>query len=125
MCGLNWDIEQVTIPNFIKYIKQNTVEKCQKLKAIEISENSNLISLSKNAIKFSYITNFFIPASVEVLENWLYVYLYSIKTVTVSPSNKNYKYLDDNEQVIIGKSDTSKDVIDTIAFSNKIKTSNK
>ena len=41
----NRDIEQVTIPNTIKYIKPNAFEYCHKLNSIEFSEDSKLTSL--------------------------------------------------------------------------------
>ena len=65
----NRDIRQATITSCIKYIKKGAFENCEKLKAIEISEDSKFTSLCKNFLSFSSIVNFFIPASVEVIKD--------------------------------------------------------
>ena len=42
-----------------------------------------------------------------------------LKTVTISPSNKNFKYLDSKGQIIVGKSDKNKEIFSTIIFTNR------
>lgn len=61
---------------------------------------------------------FFISSSAEELEDEWLEGAKQMNTVTVSSSSKNYKYLDDNEQIIAGKSDTNIDVFDTIIFAD-------
>lgn len=61
---------------------------------------------------------FFISSSAEELEDEWLEGAKQMNTVTVSWSSKNYKYLDDNEQIIAGKSDTNIDVFDTIIFAD-------
>ena len=111
----NRDIQRATIPKFIKYIKPYAFEYCKILNTIEFSEDSEIVSIGKNAFRNSCIESINIPSS---LEEWS-AYDSNLKEITISPSNKNFGYLDDKHQIIIGKSDTKSDIFDTIVFANR------
>ena len=115
----NRDIEEATIPNTIEYINQNAFENCESLLKIEFTQNSKYADIDKNTLFNSSIESLFIPASVEDLhDNWC-SHTKKLKTVTISPSNNNFKYFDSNGQIIVGKSDTNKEIFDTIIFSTR------
>ncbi|KAK8883602.1 hypothetical protein M9Y10_042696 [Tritrichomonas musculus] len=111
----NRSIQRATIPKFIKYIKPYAFEYCKKLNAIEFSEDSEIVSIGKNAFRLTCIESICIPSS---LEEWS-AYDSNLKKITVSPSNKNFGYLDDKHQIIVEKSDIESDVFDTIVFANR------
>ena len=114
----NRDIEHVSIPKFIKYIKPYAFECCTKLKAIEFSEDSEIVSIGKKAFGSTNIESFFIPSSLEKLDGCIN-YESKLTRITIPPSNKNFGYLDEEHQIIVGKSDTNKDIFDTILFANR------
>ena len=115
----NRDIKQVTIPNYIKYIKPSAFEYCRSLSNFELQNDSKIRYIYSSIFYNSSIESFFIPPSVEYIHDYWCIGAAKLKTVTVSPLNKNFKYLDDNEQIIVGKSDKSKEVFDTIIFVNR------
>lgn len=85
----NRNIKRAIIPNYIKHIKSHSFEYCNELKTIEISEDSELISLCKEVFSLSSIENFFIPANTEMLDNRWCGFASELNTVTNTPSNKH------------------------------------
>lgn len=61
----------------------------------------------------------FIPATVEELDDECLAKTKKLKNITISPLNKNIKYLDDDNKIIVRKSDPKEDVFDTIIFNNR------
>ena len=66
-------IKKAIIPNYIKHINSNAFKKCEKLKEIEISENSQLLSIGKAAFANTKIKRILIPKNVsKLLEKTFY-----------------------------------------------------
>ncbi len=108
----------ITIPKFIKYIYSSAFENCNSLREIEIPEDSEIDTIP---IYFANkcITSLFIPKNVERMKSLWCCLAYILNNVIISPSNKNFKYLDDEHQIIIGKSDAKSDMFDTIIFASR------
>lgn len=112
----NRDIDRVKVPDYISRIDSFAFFNCKELTSIEISENSMLKTIGKNAFSFSPITHINIPPNVEELEEgWCSSASY-LQTVTISPKNRHFKYADKERKIVIGKSDKNSDVYDVLVF---------
>lgn len=115
----NKDIKSVTIPKHIKQIKPYAFEYCKRLKSIEISKDSELLSIGKKEFSSTLIESLFIPSKfVELEDNWCFS-TSKLEKETISASNKHFKYLDESHQIIIGKSDKCNEIFDTIIFASR------
>lgn len=112
-------IKQATIPDNIKRISSYAFESCFKLESIEISEDSKLQFIGKNAFSYSSIKSLFIPSDVcELQEGWCR-HLPHLTNVKISPKNENFKFSDGNENLIVGKSDKNKEKYDVLVFATR------
>ena len=113
------DIEYAKVQKQIKYIKPHAFENCDKLKTIEISEDSEIKRIEKYVISSSSIENLFIPKSVEEFDDEWCNGASSLKSVKISPENKHIKYLDEFQEIIVCKSNKKEEIFDTIIFANR------
>lgn len=115
------DISQIRIPSYIKYISPYCFEGCMKLQTVEFEDNSELISIGREAFRCTKINSFFIPSKVkELMQGCLDVYIYNCKgltSISISPENPNFKYLDNEKKIIVGKTDPNNDIFDVIVRS--------
>lgn len=111
-------IKHSTIPQYIKYIKPHSFEKCKKLETLEIPENSQITSFPDNFTS-PLVKSIFIQLNVEVLGDCLLYGSSGLQSITLSPLNKNFNYLDDEHQIVVGKSDKNKEIFDTIIFASR------
>lgn len=63
---------------------------CKQLKKIDITDNSSLKLIEKDVFSFSGIEDLYVPKSVEELKDGLFDYSLKIKTMSISPTNKNF-----------------------------------
>ena len=100
----------------LESLEKNLLRICKSFSRIEIPYNSSIVSIGNNFISFSSIEVFFILSSVENIDDEWFNHGSCLKTVTISPLNKHFKYLDQNNNIIVGKSDPKIDIFDTIIF---------
>lgn len=116
----NRDIERAIIPNHIKYIKNVSFKNYKHLKTIEISEDSQIVTFPDDLFTHSSIEYLFIPKGVEEIEDRWCSESKNLTKVKISPLNKNSNISkDDDNKIIVGKSDPKEDVFDTIIFANR------
>lgn len=113
------DIEIAVIPSFIKRISSSAFSDCRNLREIKITEDSQLISIGKNAFSFSKITYFTIPRMMEDLEDDWCSYLSNLTVISISEGNQNFKFLDDKKRIVLGKSNKEDKLYDTIIIASK------
>ncbi|KAK8889654.1 hypothetical protein M9Y10_034407 [Tritrichomonas musculus] len=109
-------IEEVTIPSFIKYINPYAFEGTTVLLRIEFPEDSQLLSIGENAFNFSALETVKIPKNVNRLESGWCNSTDCLVNVSISPENKNFIFLPDQNKVMVGKSNSEQDNFDVIMF---------
>ena len=97
-------IVEIVVPKSVKKIQSNTFYRCNNLEKVSFSSNSELISIDKNAFFGSALRNLSIPSSVQYLIDGWCNDTPNLINVYLSSENKHYKYLDEDQKVIIGKS---------------------
>ena len=112
-------IEYQTQEYIITRIEANAFRSNTRIKKLEFSDDSSLLSIGKNSFRKSSIKNISIPTSVEELQEGWCSYTFDLNTVTISPGNPNFKYLDDQQQIIIGKSDKKSENFDVLIFASR------
>lgn len=115
----NRNIKRANIPKTIKHIDSCAFENCEKLKSIEFSEDSELLTIGSNAFSNTSIKSLFIPANVKELKDGWNNKTLKLKSVTISPHNKHIKFLDDEHQIIATKSDINTENFDKIIYGQK------
>ena len=106
-------IENITIPKHVKRIERYTFQYCDKLKCLEFSEDSELVSFEDSAFSFSTIEKLFIPSKVEKLnQNWCISANY-LSDISVSPKNKHFTFYN---QMLLYKKDENQNTYDNLIF---------
>lgn len=114
---------KILIPISIKYqakdyyvssVMSDSFNNNKQIEALTFKEPSRVSSFQSNAFKLSSITKIYIPQSVtELCEGWCNE-TPNLNFIQISPSNKNFIYL--NNQCIIGKSNSATDNYDVMIF---------
>ena len=114
----NRNVEEVTIPNFIKRITTGSFDRCNKLKEIVILKDSNLEVIEYLSFYNASIESLFIPSSlIELKAGWC-VGTTKLTKIEIDPNNK--KYLKYNDDMIIGKQSLFESInYDEIIFCNR------
>ena len=87
----------------ITHIQPNSFSNNKKIQSITFSEDSALFSIGSNSFDRSTIQSINIPSTVEELQEGWCSKTFDLTTVTISPGNQHFKYLDDKHQIIIKK----------------------
>ena len=87
--------------------------------SIKFPEDSVLRSIEKSSFSGSSIISLFIPSSVEELKEGWCKKTNHLNNITISPNNQHFKYLDNNHQIIVKKSDTNTNNYDVIVFASR------
>ena len=82
------NINNVTIPSFIKQISTCAFEYCQKITEIDFAENSNLRIIGKYSFAFSSIVKIKIPSSVVLIDDCSFNECRKLKKVIFSNDSK-------------------------------------
>lgn len=108
-------IKSIEIPSKVKIIEKEAFSNCHDLQKVVFSENSELISICKGAFDKTGIKTFTIPSNVERIEGkWLNSN--QLEEVKISSENKNIRCLDEENKIIICKSDPKNSEFDTLLF---------
>ncbi|KAK8849967.1 hypothetical protein M9Y10_018560 [Tritrichomonas musculus] len=110
------DVDEVTIPSFIKYFNPYSFAVTSYLLRINFTEDSNLLSIGANAFNSSALEQIQIPANVETLEDGWCNFTECLVNVSISPKNKNFMFLPDQNKIMIGKSNIEQDDFDILMF---------
>lgn len=134
-------IQSITIPKSVQIIENNAFSRCSSLNEVIFEKGSKLLTIPKYLFddcndlsivsipkkcslqkisSFSFIDTsiecIFLPETViELEEGWFC----GVKEVKISPKNNHFKYLDNEQQIIVRKSDQNNQNFDTIAFANR------
>ena len=105
---------KATIPNFIKQIESHAFDKCNNLQTIEISNDSKLEIIQKEAFYESSIESLTIPATlIDLNEGWCSG-ASNLNIIKINPKNKRYSFFD--EKFIIGKTSIEQENFDVLVF---------
>lgn len=109
-------IENISIPSKVTGIFYCAFSSCKNLKKLNIPENSRLKFIDSYAFGHSSIEDLHIPANlIELREGWCQN-TPKLVDIKLSPENKEYKYLDNNRKMIIGKSNKNSKDFDILVF---------
>ena len=89
---------------FITCIKEESFKDNQAIKSISFPKDSKLCIIERNAFINSSLQSLSIPSSVQYLIDGWCNDTPNLVNVYLSSENKHYKYLDEDQKVIIGKS---------------------
>ncbi|KAK8898405.1 hypothetical protein M9Y10_000691 [Tritrichomonas musculus] len=109
-------IDGIKIPSFIKYFNPYSFEFTSILLEIEFTEDSQLLSIGNNAFNFSALETIEIPRNVNKLEDGWCNSTECLVNVSISPENRNFMFLQDQNKVMVGKSNNEQDNFDVIKF---------
>ncbi|KAK8836781.1 hypothetical protein M9Y10_037303 [Tritrichomonas musculus] len=125
LCDKHRSSGNIVIPRFVKHSNQDFVVKSIKegafkvsfkVRSIQFPPDSEIQSIERNAFYFSLIESITIPASLtELREGWC-AGTPKLKRVTVDPNNQRYKNCEENDKLIVGKSDIKSDKYDVLVF---------
>ena len=111
--SVNYLSQEYLITRIDDYCFKDNLQIC----SINFSEDSELCSIGNRVFCYSSIEVLHIPSTVDMLEEGWCSNTKNLNHVYLSPNNKNYKYLDETQKIIIGKSDSKSDTYDKIVFS--------
>lgn len=104
------------VPKHTKVIGKKAFLDCRSLAKIAFDENPEIKKIEKNAFVNTALSELTIPPSLTELDSCWCSYTPCLKSIVLSPQNPNFKCLQEQPKVIIGKSDANINVFDTIEF---------
>lgn len=101
----------------ITSIGKNFLKTNYNVYSVSFSDDSELRTICNKAFSDSSIESITIPSKVDTIEDgWCKKAVY-LNSIYLSPQNKNFKYLDDNQKIIVGKSNPNNEKYDVIYIS--------
>lgn len=114
----NRNIENANIPSTIKHIESYAFDQCNVLKEIKFPEDSELLSIGKKSICSYSLQFFYIPSKLEKIQDDWNNNCDKLTQIMISSKNKNFKYNDHCNQLIVGKSNVQSNDFDDLIFVN-------
>lgn len=114
----NSQINSILIPSSVTQIKERSLSNCNQLKSISFASNSKLNSIEKNSFLNSPIESLTIPSSVTNLKKGWCNGLFKLDKIEIVKC-KIQNFINLNNELIIGKSEPTKDVFDVIVLATK------
>lgn len=112
-------IESIFIPHHVKIISQYTFDNCAELEQFEISSDSELKTIDRYVFSNTKIRSLKIPSKVsELKESWNFA-TPKITKLTIDPKNQIYKNYEEDNNIVIGKSNAESDEYDILVFVNR------
>lgn len=104
----------------LQFIPNCLFNYCSKLCTVEIPEDSDL-KIGRGSFLHCCLSNIYFPSKLEeIQEGWcMENNSKSNLDITISPKNRYLKFLDINHQIIRGRSDNTKEKLDSIVFVKK------
>ena len=87
-----------------------------KIQSINFPIDSELSLIDEKAFTDSSLQSIFIPSSVKELREGWCDGTSRLNQIIISPNNNRYKYLDDKQKIVVGKSDPENECYDTLVF---------
>lgn len=112
-------IKKITIPLKITKLLKYNFYNCLKLVQIEFLPNSQLQIFERGSLTIVSIWSLSIPSSVIEFESGWNENNYTLSKMTIDPKNKRYKNYEEDEKLILGKSDIERNEYDIIVFAFK------
>lgn len=107
-------ISNISIPSNVTIIEEGAFLECNNLEKVTFHEDSKLLTIEKKAFCATGIQSLSIPSSVIELKSRWCEETPNLVDVKISPKSTNFSYLENG--LIIGKSEVSGDIYDTIIF---------
>lgn len=85
-CARN--IQKVTIPSFIKYIKSYAFNVCKQIETIDFMPDSQLVTIDNSAFLASSIQNFVIPSTVTRINEYAFHYCQQLLSIEIPIDSK-------------------------------------
>lgn len=95
------NLSEIKLPKSVKILEKSAFSDCDKLSNFSIENDSKLVKIGENIFPYSNITEFFIPDSVEKIEEGWCQNADNLCHIQISTSNKNFVYFD--EKLLIDK----------------------
>lgn len=111
------DVSEVVIPSFIRKIGSFAFNNCEFIKSIVVPEDSKLEIIEKYAFYNSSIEAITISANVSHLREKWCSGTSKLTSITISPSNKFYKYL--NDAYIMSEMSPESGTFDVLHFARR------
>lgn len=118
----------IIIPKSIKYksnefiineIGSKSFYKNKKIKTIDFPIDSELRIINKKAFSSSSLETLILPSKLNILEEGWCSKTTELTKIIISPENPYFKYLNNTQKVLIGKSNLEADDYDNIVFANR------
>lgn len=109
-------LSNITIPSNVKQIGKRAFSQCNLLESIDFDSNSQLRVIPKYLFSFNKIENFTIPMNVERLEEGWNDGEIRLKSVFISEENHNFSFLDEDNKIIVGKTNVNIENFDVIVY---------
>lgn len=100
----------------ITSIKSKSFQHNNNIFSITFANDSKVSSIGQKAFYYCSIETLSLPASIENLEEGWCNFTRKLKRIFISPGNKRYKCLDDDPQIIVGKTEINSSEYDILVF---------
>lgn len=115
-CAFCWtNIHSITFPSNLTYIGKEAFSDVTSLETVNFPENSKLKIIKKKAFSESEIKSFTITSEVEKIDG-IFNFVCNLNKFFIPHINQNIKFLDSEEKIVVGKSDTSSTTYDVLLF---------
>lgn len=109
-------LTNISIPSSVTHIDDMVFSNCKNLKEIKFQPDSKLQQIGNYAFSDTLIEHIEIPSTVsELKKKWLF-FTPRLKKVTIMPNNKLYKNYENDNRIVVGKSDINNDEYDSLIF---------
>lgn len=112
-------IESILIPRSIKRICRTAFKLCEKLQKVEFAPDSELQIIERKAFMSSTIECISIPQNVSVIEDEWCLFANNLNDVKVNINNRCFKNCEENEKLVLGKSDINSEKFDVLVFASR------
>lgn len=113
------DIDQITIPSYIKKINAHSFEHCRKLKHVKIPENSQLQTIGNFAFYDTAIQEISIPSNIITIGKGWCCGTFQLNKINIIPNGDTNVKLIENNKVLIGKSDLKSEIFDVLYYADR------
>lgn len=107
-------IEHESQEYILTRIGKNAFKNNYNIISVDFEQDSELQTICSNAFTKSSIKSITIPSKVEIIEDGWCKNMTFLHHIYLSPKNKNFKYLDENKNIIVGKSNPTNEIFDAI-----------
>lgn len=106
----------INIPSFIKYINSYSISASLSVKTVNLPIKSELLSIDTKVFYYCCVESLYIPSKViEIKENWCHN-TDDLVDISISEKNKNFLLLENQQKVLLCKSNPHQDIFDVILF---------